>query len=237
MATTDRKAKTMQLSGNEYAKVAERLRLFRNDFPHSKTESAYEFEPDKSVVFTVWVWKEKSDYVDVLKEVKDAVIARGSADANGTARGEIGAKQKDFEKLETIALGRALAMLGYLASGEIASFEEQKEFEEFRQRQQEQQTAAFIEQVKATKGNPELNKLLQENSGMLKFPNVVEAAKAKQAEFAKSKPTDVNETDQKVDKPKPDVNKKPEPKKSEVSKSVSEVEPKNEKAAPALPLE
>jgi hypothetical protein len=135
MADQDRKAKTMTLSGNEYAKVAERLRLFRNDFPHSKTETAYEVDVDKTVVFTVWIWKEKADLLELMKNgVTDKEILRSSADANGTSKskGEIGSKDKDFEKLETVALGRALGMLGYLASGEVASFEEQQEFEKFR---------------------------------------------------------------------------------------------------------
>jgi hypothetical protein len=38
--------------------------------------------------------------------------------------------EKSFEKLETIAVGRALAFAGYLADGEIASMEEMAKYEE-----------------------------------------------------------------------------------------------------------
>ena len=47
---------------------------------------------------------------------------------SGHALGKVGG-EKAFEKLETIAVGRALAFAGYLASGEIASFEEMQEFD------------------------------------------------------------------------------------------------------------
>ena len=36
---------------------------------------------------------------------------------------------KSFEKLESIAVGRALAFAGFSADGEIASFEEMEEYE------------------------------------------------------------------------------------------------------------
>lgn len=196
---TNRKAQTMQLSGNDYAKVAERLKLFRTDFPRSKIETAFEYEVDKSVIFTVWIWKDKADYIEVLKEVKDATIARGSSDSNGNARGEVGTQKKDFEKLETIALGRALAMMGYLASGEIASFEEMEEFDKFRTQQQEQQVAEAVAKIKAAKSNEDLNKVVQSISGLLKFQDVIDAGKAKRAELAEA----AAKKDEQKEPPKP----------------------------------
>ena len=179
----DRKADTMKLSGNDYAKVAERLRLFRNDFPHSKTETAYEHEAEGSVVFTVWLWKEKTDLLDLMKSgVTDKVILRSSADSNGTSKGAVGVKQKDFEKLETIALGRALGMLGYLASGEIASFEEQQEFEAFRKQQQEEAVRDAIESLDSAKTIDELKKAFVA-TGMMQNPLVVAAKDKRKAEL------------------------------------------------------
>jgi len=35
---------------------------------------------------------------------------------------------KDFEKQETIAVGRALAFAGFLSDGEVASYEEMEDF-------------------------------------------------------------------------------------------------------------
>ena len=40
---------------------------------------------------------------------------------------KVGGRQKQFEKQETIAVGRALAFAGYLASGDIATAEEMAE--------------------------------------------------------------------------------------------------------------
>lgn len=182
----DRKAKTMQLSGNDYAKVAERLRLFRTDFPASKTQTAYEYEIDKTVVFTVWVWKDKSDLLELMQGgVTDKEVLRESADANGSAKGEVGVKAKDFEKLETIALGRALGQLGYLASGEIASFEEMEEFNKFRENQQKEAIEDAIERINKAKNNDELNTIVKSIAAVLKFPAVIEAGKKKRKEFDK----------------------------------------------------
>lgn len=47
----------------------------------------------------------------------------------GTSLGKAGA-EKALEKLETIAVGRALAFAGYLSDGEIASSEEMAKYEE-----------------------------------------------------------------------------------------------------------
>jgi hypothetical protein len=219
-----RKAKTMDVSGGVYAKVAERLKIFRSDWPKSKSETAYEYEVDGSIVFTVWLWKDKTDYIEVLKEVKDEKIARGSSDANGTAKGDPKGK-KDFEKIESIALGRALAMLGYLASGEIASFEEMEEFLAFREKQHEQQITDAVKLIEKAKTNDELNKTIQSISHVLKFQPVIDAGKKKRAEFAKD-----------IDVPS---KSEPEAKKPELKKPVRKpVAPKKEQGSmPALNLE
>src|SRR5574343_1010852 len=97
------KATTTKIGGNaDYAKVAERLRLFREANPNGKQESDYTTDEIGTVVFTVWLWKDKTDLIELMKSgVTDANVLRSSADANGTAKGEQKAK-KDFEKLEAI---------------------------------------------------------------------------------------------------------------------------------------
>lgn len=195
---TERRAKTMQLSGNEYAKVAERLRLFRNDWPKSKQESAYEIDVDGTIVFTVWLWKDKNDLLDLMKAgVIDKDALRSSADANGNAKSSGAivadpnasqatrvAKTKEFEKLESVALGRALAMLGYLASGEIASFEEMEEFEAFRKDQQAQAIQEAIESLNAAKTMDDLKKAFVATK-MMEVPEVVAAKDKRKSELAK----------------------------------------------------
>lgn len=212
---SDRKASTINLSGSDYAKVAERLRLFRTDWPKSKTETHYEYDIDqdggKQIIFTVWIWKDKADYIDVLKEVKDAEIARGSSDANGTARGPVGAKQKDFEKLESIALGRALAMLGYLASGEIASFEEMEEFHKFRDQQQAEAVEEGVKSLEAAKTLGDLKKAFVATK-MMNIPEIVAAKDKRKSEL-------MNEA-KKPETPKP-VSSDHKPAKPELKKEVS----------------
>lgn len=107
-----KKTATIKLQGKDYATVPARIKEFREDCPNGKIETSYEMK-DGQVVFTAHVLKDKSK-VD-------------SAEANGHAIGQLKG-DKAFEKLETISIGRALAILGYMASGEIASGEEMEDF-------------------------------------------------------------------------------------------------------------
>ncbi len=113
------KVKTMPLSGNEYAKVAERLKIFREQCPNGLIDTSFVLGDDGSIVFTARILKNKAD--------------PSSGEATGHAMGDRKEKIKIFEKLESVAVGRALANLGYLASGEIASSDEMEAFYEFQQ--------------------------------------------------------------------------------------------------------
>lgn len=116
---TQQKAKTMQLSGGEYAKVADRLKAFREACPNGSILTDFQLLEGGGIVFTATVIKDKAD--------------PNSAEATGHAMGDKSEKVKIFEKLESVAVGRALANLGYLASGEIASSEEMEELYAYQQ--------------------------------------------------------------------------------------------------------
>lgn len=113
-----KKVKTMQVGGGaEYAKVNSRMLEFRADNPKGKIDTVPEYVTlgDTTYIqFKASIIKDKSD--------------DSSAEASGHARLPDDKKQKTFEKCETIAVGRALAFLGYGADGEIASSEEMEEF-------------------------------------------------------------------------------------------------------------
>ena len=112
------KVKTTKLpKGGEYAFVADRLKEFRQDCPNGLIESTPTLTDD-TVMFQVRILKDKAK--------------PESAEATGTAFNKFG-QPKILEKTETQALGRALALLGYLASGEIASAEEMIEFEQYKE--------------------------------------------------------------------------------------------------------
>lgn len=110
------KVQTIDIKGKDYAKVPQRLLEFRKKYPRSDVITKPEFQADGMIVFTAKIVKDKADET--------------SASATGHSYGKQG-QEKAFEKLETVAVGRALALLGYLNNGEIATTEEMQEFEEY----------------------------------------------------------------------------------------------------------
>lgn len=127
------KVATIDLKGNQYATVPTRLKQFREDNPRSSVTTKPMFQDDGSVVFTATIIKDKAD--------------EHSAEATGHSYGKLSG-DKAFEKLETIATGRALALLGYLNNGQVATTEEMAEFEQYKQDQLEN---ALAEIKNATK--------------------------------------------------------------------------------------
>ncbi len=114
---------TISLKGNEYATVPQRLLEFRKQNPRAVVETKPTIQPDGMIVFSARIVKDKKD--------------PNSAEATGHSYGK-NQGDKAFEKLETVAVGRALALLGYLNNGQIATTEEMEEFEQYKQEQFEQ---------------------------------------------------------------------------------------------------
>lgn len=111
------KTKTISLQGKEYAQVKDRLNEFRKDNPRGLIETTPTIQTDGQIMFKTRIVKDKADET--------------SAEATGHALGS-NKGVKAFEKLETISVGRALALLGYGSDGAIASSEEMEEFEEWK---------------------------------------------------------------------------------------------------------
>ncbi len=132
---------TINLKGNEYATVPQRLKQFREDNPRSIVETKPDFMPDGTVVFSARIVKDKADDT--------------SAEATGHSYGKLG-ESKAFEKLETIATGRALALLGYLNNGQVATTEEMEEFESYKAEQFE----SVIDEIKKAKKREEFAEIL-----------------------------------------------------------------------------
>jgi len=100
----DRKTETINLGGGiEYAKVSSRSAEFHKDNDKCSVETSCEFK-DGYALFTARVTTRKGIFT-------------------GHSMGKVN-QQKAFEKLETISVGRALAFAGYLATGDIATYEE-----------------------------------------------------------------------------------------------------------------
>lgn len=116
--------KTTKIQGGaDYATVPDRLKEFRSENPRALVETKPTVQDNGAVIFSARILKDKADTT--------------SAEATGTAMysAEEMKKVKAFEKLETVSVGRALALLGYLNNGQVATSEEMIEFEEYKQEQ------------------------------------------------------------------------------------------------------
>jgi len=102
---SDRKVETIEIGkGVQYAKVAARSAAFHEDNDQCQIETSCEFK-EGHVIFSARVTTKKGTFT-------------------GHSMDKVSGRQKQFEKQETIAVGRALAFAGYLASGDIACAEE-----------------------------------------------------------------------------------------------------------------
>lgn len=99
--------KTISLKGKEYSPVSARVEQFHKDYRDGCIRTTYEFN-EGYVIFR-------------------AIVKFGDRKFTGHAFGKVG-QEKAFEKIETTAVGRALAFAGYLAGGEIASYDEMEAF-------------------------------------------------------------------------------------------------------------
>ncbi len=149
------KLTTIDLKGRAYATVPTRIKEFREACPNGDIQTSYQMLEGGMCVFTAKILKDKSD--------------SSSASATGNAMAILKG-EKAFEKLETISIGRALAILGFMASGEVASSEEMEEFLAY----QESKNLEAIESIKSAKTMDEL-KSIWKSLGNVSNPEVVKA--------------------------------------------------------------
>lgn len=156
-----KKVETINLKGKDYATVPSRIKLFREECPNGLIETTPDMRSDDVVVFKARVLKDKSN--------------SASGESTGHSIGKIDG-DKAFEKLETIAIGRALAILGYMASGDVASSEEMERFNEFQAEAMEKHR----EEIEKTKTIEELKAYYNANKGKGKeFDALVKLQKEK----------------------------------------------------------
>lgn len=164
-----RTVKTGKVSGGaEYAYVADRLKQFREDCPNGLIETTPKLLDDGKVMFTARILKDKNK--------------PESAEATGHALGP-NKNPKDFEKVETQAVGRGLALLGYLASGEIASAEEMEDFLAY----QETRLEEAIEALEAAETIEELKNIFMSLGPLISEKAIVEAKDKRKAALNEDK--------------------------------------------------
>lgn len=141
--------------GSMYAKAATRIKAFREDCPFGLIETSH--STDRGFI----TFKAR-----ILKDKENPRSGESTGHSMGANDGD-----KCFEALETIAVGRALAMLGYLVTGEVASSEEMERFI----LDKEDQWAKEIQAIQTTK---ELRDYWVANKGLGKvFDKMIKARK------------------------------------------------------------
>lgn len=160
------KLKTMDLKGNEYARVPTRLKAFREENPRGSVETTPQFLDDGQVLFKAHIVKDRSK--------PDSAQSTGHAIGKNTGN-------KAFEKLETIAVGRALALLGYLSSGEVASAEEMEDFYAYR----DEKIEASVTLMENAESIEELKSIFTGLGNIMSEPKVIEAKDKRKKELGK----------------------------------------------------
>lgn len=163
-----KKLKTIKLSGKEYAQVAERLRAIHENHKNFDIDTQYEVTEGGAAVFTATL------------RIRDKV-ENASITYKGHSYGKLGAA-KAFEKLETIAVGRALAFAGYHADGEIASADEMQDYDNAID---QEVIVDAIMQIQSVKTVTELNKAYKALPVEVRQnKEVIEAGKEKKKELS-----------------------------------------------------
>lgn len=196
-----RQIKTTKISGGaEYAKVADRMLEFRKDWPRSKSMVATVEHRDQNgtlidVEFFSWLWKDSAKFDKLVESgVTDLEVLRSTADANAstTATAKALEAAKAREKHQSVAQGRALAYLGYAASGDIASFEEMELYEQEKSRRTENYVNEQLDLLENAKDIDTLRELWKACQ-MKAEPKLLEAKDKRKAEL-EAKPKDGKKT-------------------------------------------
>jgi hypothetical protein len=136
----------IKFGDKEYALVPDRLKRFREENPRAKIDSNPTYNVDGSITFKTVIVKDQAD--------PHSAIGSGNARYTETEL----KKPKAFEKLETISKGRALADIGYLNDGQVATTEELEEFYEYKHEK-------YQEQIENATSVPELVQLFNSMNG------------------------------------------------------------------------
>lgn len=116
--------KTISLKGKAYSPVSARVEQFHKDHRDGEIHTEYEFKEG----FCIFKASVSFGKMTIFKTNENGVGEKvWERVFNGHAFGKVGT-EKAFEKLESVAVGRALAFAGYLAGGEIASYDEIEKF-------------------------------------------------------------------------------------------------------------
>ena len=106
------KLPTIKLQGKDYCQVKDRIFAFNETYPKGSIQTTSQFIGEIVIM-------KATIYPDIVTEPTRLFTASSYGQVKGI---------KAFEKLESVAVGRALAYLGFGIDGSIASFEEMENF-------------------------------------------------------------------------------------------------------------
>lgn len=142
-----------------HAKVKDRLKAFWEENPNGKIETKPTIMQNGQVMFQCTILRDKSDMSS----------REATAHALGTTTGD-----KDFEKIETICVGRALALLGYSTDGEIASSEEMEDFLKHQNEKKREAILFAVERLEDCKTLTELQDVWKSLGTIIQEKEVIE---------------------------------------------------------------
>jgi hypothetical protein len=190
---TENRVQTKRMGNFDMASAADRILAFWEMYPNGKMQVIRSVDPtDNLKVFDTYIWKDKSTWLDAAKALpagldKETIesILLSSCDANAPAKQPEGKEaKKDFEKLDTISAGRALAKIGFLKDGQVASNEEMEEFNQYKKTKLEEETESALEYLNEAESLEDLAKRWVEIGGdVKKVKEVVEKKDLMKANF------------------------------------------------------
>lgn len=104
--------KTINLQGKEYIQVNTRVEYFNQEYPNGQITTSYDKQEGNQYIFKATVTPD---------------IDKPARFFTGTSHGEV-SREKAMEKLETVAVGRALAFMGIGIVESLASADEIEKF-------------------------------------------------------------------------------------------------------------
>lgn len=163
------RVETIDYQGKDYATVPARLKEFRSTNPRASISSEPLPQPDGSMIIKTTIIADRAD--------ESSAISTGSARYTEKEM----AQKKSYEKLETISVGRALSILGYLNNGEIASTEELDEFYAVRD---EKRIAEAVESLLAAETLEDLKRRLIATGDLMRNDEIQAAKDRRKAELS-----------------------------------------------------
>lgn len=162
---------SIKFGGKDYALVPARLKKFREANPRASiTSKATRFD-DGSMEFVTYILTDKADEFSA------------DADGHATYSADELKQPKSKEKLETISVGRALAKLGYLNDGQIATTEEMEEFEKFKTDRKKEAIEGAVTRIEASQDINGLKSIFVSLGELMTDPDVIAAKDKRKAEL------------------------------------------------------